>query len=213
MVCIQSKCGEIPTRKTPNTGTLHAWLMAFLISLCLLQFIWWLSIIVITAIFTLLSHRLLVEIHDNNFRTTLYQALRWSCCATRLALKLLCYKTCAEVAVLTLRCQRRASLPISLLSAFFMSMLFLCWTQAVKLRCELRNWVLCGVNIGMERVKYLSLLLIFFTSCSREKSSFSLCENVKILSKCEFQRVKLKIMELIKSCLSVFQTWFFPPFW
>ena len=91
MVCIQSKCGEIPTRKTPNTGTLHAWLMAFLISLCLLQFIWWLSIIVITAIFTLLSHRLLVAIHDNNFRTTLYQALRWSCCATRLALKLLCW--------------------------------------------------------------------------------------------------------------------------
>ena len=104
---------------------------------CNLLVLLWLFIIVITALFILHSHQLLVRTHHNNFRITLYRALRWSCCAD--------FERLRQVGLL-------------ILLAFFMSMVFSCWNQSIDLCCESGDWVLCGTNIDMKKVKCLSLL-------------------------------------------------------
>ena len=68
---------------------------------------------------------------------------------------------CTEVVVLTLRGKL-----ISLLLAFFMSMIFLCWDHLIDLRCKFDDWFLCGVDVGMERLSIYLYYLVFINMLS-----------------------------------------------
>ena len=67
-------------------------------------------------------------------------------------------ESCTEVIVLTLRGKDKRVYLFSLLMAFFMSMLFMCWNHSFDLSCKLGDWFLCGIGVSMENVKYISLL-------------------------------------------------------